>query len=629
MHISQDTIVAIQEAVQVEEVLHEFLSLQKKGKKYLCPFHQDKHPSFSITSDGKFYKCFSCGAQGGAISFLMDHQGMRYPEAMEYLAKKYGISWHVSEDSVEEAAQQKHKEALYILLEKAKEYYRSHLQKNDTQQAYRYLKERDLADKTLLEKFGLGYSLPEWRGIYDFATAQGYDAALLQEAGLILAKASDNTTYYDRFRGRLMFPIYNVSGKVIGFAGRHLEGAATNSPKYINSPETPVYQKSFVLYGLYQGKKEIKKQQNCYLVEGYTDVLALHQAGIENTVASGGTALTEEQITLLKRFTPHITLLFDGDAAGQQAAMRGIDLLLAQGCDVKIVCLPSKEDPDSFRRSHGNEALKKYLQDHIEDFITFKGDILFQNAGEDPNQQAAATNELLQTIAAIPDAIKRTFYIQSCSQRLHLHESLLQEKLSEILQKKQRRPLRSITRRKKPAKATEQHPTSFLERTLLYMLLHYADYLIEPEKHLADYLFEELPHITLSNTQYQTLWDLFYAQWHTSGPLSGEDFLAIQSNALVETARTVMKKKYNLSSNWEAKYGIIIQKEKDHLYKHATKNVKRLKIAHLTEAISQTYQEISQATTEEELEKLFLQQEGLKRAQNKLAKELSTVILST
>lgn len=627
MRIPQETILAIEEAIQVEEVLGDFHSLQKKGKKYLCPFHQDKHPSFSITSDGKFYKCFSCQAKGSAVSYLMEQQGMRYPQAMQYLAEKYRIPWQVDEESEEKIAHEKEKESLYILLAKVKAYYVGNLHKGVLQPAYDYLQKRDLADPDLLSKFGIGYSFPEWRALYDFATAQGYDDELLKQAGLILKKEGEERAY-DRFRGRLIFPIYNVIGKVIGFGGRDLAGAAKHTPKYINSPETPVYQKSLILYGLYQAKQAIKAKDNCYLVEGYTDVLALHQAGIEHVVASGGTALTQEQVALLTRFTRHITLLFDGDAAGQEAALRGIDLLLAQGCDVKIVCLPPKEDPDSLRRSQGNEALHAYLQEHIQDFIVFKANILFEAAGDDPAKRAEAMTQLLATIAAIPDTLKRTFYIQSCSQSLGLHEAILQEKLTELLQKKKReqRP-RLVQKKQRPKAVTDLSPTSHAERTVLYMLLHYADYTIESDIRLADYLFKELGHIVFSTLTYQAIWDQFKAQWYTSGPISGEVFLASQGRELEESARKLMQKKKKLSDKWETTYHIIIPREEDGLATHAVKNVQRLKVAHLTEAIKKNMAQLQQATTQEEEEKYLLEFLNLKKDQEKLAKDLSTVVL--
>ena len=331
MRISQETILAVEGAVQIEEVLNDFLSLEKKGKKYLCPFHQEQHPSFSITSDGKFYKCFSCSAKGSATSYLMEHQGMSYQDAMRYLAEKYQIPWQLSKQDEADMAREREREALYILHNQVNNYYISNLgTESSPSEAYAYLKERDLHDPALLSTFGIGYSLPQWHALYEFATIQGYEKDLLEQAGLVLTKEDKTGTSrtYDRFRGRLMFPIHNFMGKIDGFAGRHLGVSESNTPKYLNSPETLIYQKSYALYGIYQGKQAIKSQDMCYLVEGYTDVLSLHQASIKNVVATSGTALTQPQIKLIQRFTRNVTLLFDGDSAGEQAALRGIDLEL-------------------------------------------------------------------------------------------------------------------------------------------------------------------------------------------------------------------------------------------------------------------------------------------------------------
>ncbi len=633
MHIPKDTVLAIQEAARVEEVLSDFLSLQKKGKKYLCPFHQDSHPSFSITSDGQFYKCFSCQAKGNSVSYLMEQQGMTYPEAMHYLAKKYGIAWEPTQATAEEVAREKEQQALYILLETVQTYYMELLRSNPSLPAYRYLEERELASPELLDRFGLGYSLDEWRALYDFGQGKGYEEETLLKAGLILKKDSDSKPY-DRFRGRLMFPIHNTSGRVIGFGARHLQAGQVGAPKYINSPETPTYQKSLVLYGLFQAKQAIKREGNCYLVEGYTDVLGMHQAGISNVVASGGTALTIEQIKLLKRFSHHITLLFDGDSAGQQAAMRGIDLLLAQGCDIKVVCLPEKEDPDSYRRTYGSQALAQYLATHVQDFITFKSHVLFEAAGQDPTKRAEATHTLLTTIAAIPDGIKRSFYIQSCSEKIGLEQELLQEKLQALLEKKASTPSRTTFYHKKKPSYRKKGAVQQLEHTLFYILLHYAEKPFEQEQCIADYFFQELPQATFSTPAYQAVWEGFKAEWLAAEtPITGTQFLAQQTGEMAEVIRHLMGKPVQTgpqehpSSNWLAKHQVFILHEEEDLAKRAYKNIQRLKLAHVTEAMSQAAKQLAAASTEEEQLTYGSKHNELKRTQIQIARSLGTTLL--
>lgn len=555
---------------------------------------------------------------------------MSYPQAMQYLAEKYGIAWHVEDENPEKIAKKKAKEGLYILLEKATDYYKKNLMGASNPTAMAYLQARDLADPDLLDTFGLGYSFPEWRAFHHFAINEGYDNALLQEAGLLLVKEREGEqVVYDRFRGRLMFPLYNVIGKVIGFGARALNKNDPNTPKYINSPETPIYHKSHFLYGLYQAKQTIKKEKNCYLVEGYTDVLAMHQAGIKNVVATGGTALTPAQIALLNRFTHDVTLLFDGDVAGQEAALRGIDLLLAEGCDVKIVCLPPKEDPDSLRKKQGHAAFQQYLQDHVQDFISFKTEMLFANIGSDPAKQASATNSLLTTIATITDPLKRAFYLQACAQRLELPTELLEEKMAQLLPRQQRPQKKHFytKKTKRDADPQKKHSTSQKERTMLYFLLHYADYAMDAKQRFADYLFEAFPTITFSDPDYQMVWNQCKTQWQTQGPFRPEEFIASQEEKFKKIAEKIMQKTKAPSPRWKTVSNIIFPKEKDNLAKSASRDIQRLKMAYLSELINENIQNLTQAKTEEEENKYWEEYQELKKRQKELAKVLGTTVL--
>ena len=620
MHIPQETILAIQEATQVEEVLSEFLSLQKKGKKYLCPFHPEKSPSFSISPDGKFFKCFGCDAKGNAISFLMEQQGMSYLHSMQYLAKKYGIAWEYKEANEEELEAKKKNEALYILLEQVKDYYIGNLSSSP---AYAHLKKRHLIDTTVLQKFSIGYSLPEWHALHDFFLSQGYNEEILLEGGLLATKRrkGEEEKRYDLFRDRLMFTLHSTSGRVIGFAGRSLEDKAT-TPKYINSPETPIYQKGKVLYGLYQGKKGIKAENNCYLVEGYTDVLALHMIGINNVVASGGTSLTASQVALIKRFTSHITLLFDGDHAGQQAALRSTDSLLSTGMDVSVVSLPPTEDPESYRRKEGEKAFKDYLASHKEDLITFIGNKLLQEAGENPSQRARAATALIKIIATIPDPLKRTLYIQASSKLLALSEKLLEQQLAGILHHKKASPKREPT-----SKEETKEETAHLEHTLLYMLLRYGTYTMTTGDKLADYLRQELSNIPFSHPLYQSLWHHFYTAWEKEEPFSPEEFLERQEAHIADTGQKILAKPVQPSTAWEERYHIRIRTEEEDLTVHVIKNVKRMKLAWLKKELAKNYADFQRATTAEERATHLTTYDRLKAAQVEIAQSLGIIIL--
>ncbi|MCG8339864.1 MAG: DNA primase, partial [Cytophagales bacterium] len=375
MTISQQTIAEVQSRVNIEEVVTDFITLKRKGQNLwaCCPFHHEKTPSFSVAPTKGFYKCFGCGVSGDAITFVMEIEGISFPQAIKYLAKKYGIVIREEENEESHQQQQNEKDSLYILLDIAKEYYTNILwkQKEGQRIGLSYLKERGFP-QPLIEKFALGYSLDTWDAFYQFAKQKGYSEALLEKSGLIIQKESKT---YDRFRDRVIFPIHNVGGKVIAFGARILQ-SEKNKPKYINSPETVVYQKSKALYGIYQAKQRLKQENSGYLVEGYTDVLAMHRVGIENVVASSGTSLTDDQIQLLSRFTKNIIVLFDGDTAGIKASLRGIDMILEKGLNVKTVLLPDKEDPDSYARKVGSTAFQDYLKTHVQDFITFKASIL-------------------------------------------------------------------------------------------------------------------------------------------------------------------------------------------------------------------------------------------------------------
>lgn len=436
--IDRATIDRILDSARIEEVISDFVTLKKRGANYVacCPFHHEKTPSFSVSPSKGVFKCFGCGKAGSVVGFVMEHEQMSYVEALKYLGQKYGIEVKEKEESAEEVQQRLHHESLLIVNDFAQKYYTRTLWENPEGQAVglSYFRERGFTDETI-RKFLLGYSLNERRAFTHQAQRGGYKKEYLIEVGLTIER-EESGELFDRFYERVMFPIRGISGKVIAFGGRKLRGDKEIA-KYINSPESIIYVKNKVLYGIYEAKSAISREQKCYLVEGYTDVISFHQAGIENVVASSGTSLTTGQIQLIKRFTNQVTVLYDGDWAGIKASLRGIDMLLEEGLEIKVALFPDGEDPDSFARKHTREEIKEFLQQNEEDFIAFKYKVLSKDIERDPIQRARLINEIINSIAIIPDAIVRSVYIEDTSARLNIGAELLQQEISKIRKKKQ------------------------------------------------------------------------------------------------------------------------------------------------------------------------------------------------
>jgi DNA primase len=432
--ISSDDIQRINDASRIEEVVGEFVNLRKRGVNLigLCPFHNEKTPSFTVSPTKNIYKCFGCGAAGGSVNFIMQHEQFTYPEALRYLAKKYNIEIIEKEETQEDRQQEDEKQLIFVLNEMAQKYYADYMFDTDEGKSVglSYFMKRKFGDSAI-KKFGLGYAPDHNNGFVEFAISKGYSHETLKKAGL----ASESTNYLDRFRGRVIFPIYSISGRVLGFGARIMKTDA-KAAKYLNSPETLVYQKSKVLYGLNLAKNTIVKNDNCYLVEGYTDVISLFQAGVENVVASSGTSLTEDQIRLIRRYTTNVTVLFDGDPAGVKAAFRGIDMLLDSGMNVKVLMLPENEDPDSFATSHRDTDIAAYFNEYAESFINYKAKFLSTEAGNDPIKKAAIIKDIVQSIARIPDGITRVLFVRECSAIININEQILSTEVSKILRQK-------------------------------------------------------------------------------------------------------------------------------------------------------------------------------------------------
>ncbi|GJH41805.1 DNA primase [Capnocytophaga sp. HP1101] len=462
--ISKNTIDKVYDQMRVEEVIGDFVQLKRAGSNYkgLSPFSNERTPSFMVSPVKQIWKDFSSGKGGNAIAFLMEHEHFTYPEAIRYLAKKYNIEIEETQQSSEEKAQADERESLYIVSEYAQQYFQDTLFNTEAGKAIgmSYFKERGFTDETI-QKFRLGFSPDEWTAFTDTALAKGYKLEFLEKTGLTIVNADRK---FDRFKGRVMFPIHSMSGRVLGFGGRILTNDKKQA-KYLNSPESDIYHKSKVLYGIFFAKQAIAKADNCYLVEGYTDVIQMHQKGIENVVASSGTALTVDQIRLIHRLTPNITVLYDGDAAGLRASIRGVDLILEQGMNVKVCTFPDGDDPDSFARKTAYEDLVLYLENNATDFIRFKASLLMQEAQNDPIKKAETIRDMVESISKIPDLIKREVYVRECASIMDISEQVLFSTLAQIL-KKDFYEGQKVERKQKSSMQVVQTPEEAQKRTI-------------------------------------------------------------------------------------------------------------------------------------------------------------------
>ena len=461
--IDQPTIDRILDAAQIVDIVSDFVTLRKRGVNYvgLCPFHDDKTPSFYVSPSKGLCKCFSCGKGGNAVHFIMEHEQMSYPEALKYLAKKYGIEIKERELSSEEKLMQSERESLFIVNNFARDYFQNILKNHVDGRSIgmAYFRNRGFRDD-IIEKFQLGYCTESHDAMAQEAIRKGFKKEYLVKTGLCYE--TDDHRLRDRFWGRVIFPVHTLSGKVVAFGGRVLSSATKGvKVKYVNSPESEIYHKSNELYGIYFAKQAIVKQDRCFLVEGYTDVISMHQSGVENVVASSGTALTPGQIKLIHRFTNNITVLYDGDVAGIKASLRGIDMLLEEGMNIKVCLLPDGEDPDSFARKHNATEFQKFIQDNETDFIRFKTNLLLEDAGKDPIKRAELIGNLVQSISIIPEAIVRDVYIKECSQLLRIEDKLLVSEVAkrrETQAEKQAEQRNRETRKNNAARDAAQAP---------------------------------------------------------------------------------------------------------------------------------------------------------------------------
>lgn len=451
--IDQATIDRIMDAAQIYDVVSDFVTLRKRGVNYvgLCPFHDDKTPSFYVSPAKGLCKCFACGKGGNAVHFIMEHEQLSYPDALRFLAKKYGIEIKERELTGEEKAAQSERESLFVVNQWANDYFRRTLRQTEEGRniGMAYFRSRGFRDD-IIEKFQLGYCTESHDAMAREALSKGYKKEYLVKTGLCYE--TDDHRLRDRFWGRVIFPVHTLSGKVVAFGGRVLAAATKGvKVKYVNSPESEIYHKSNELYGMYQAKQAIVKQDRCYLVEGYTDVISMHQSGVENVVASSGTALTTQQIKMIHRFTNNLTVLYDGDAAGIKASLRGIDMLLEEGMNIKVCLLPDGDDPDSYARKHNSTEFQDFIKEHETDFIRFKTNLLMEDAGQDPIRRAELISNIVQSISVIPEAIVRDVYIKECAQLLHVEDRLL---VSEVAKRREKEAERKAEQRERERRRT-------------------------------------------------------------------------------------------------------------------------------------------------------------------------------
>jgi DNA primase len=638
--ISKFTIQKVIDAAKIEEVVGEFVTLKKRGSSLLglCPFHNEKTPSFNVSVAKNIYKCFGCGKAGNSLSFLMEAQQLSYVEALKYLGKKYNIEieeeYISDEKRKEEEIKQSLQESILIANAYAQRFFTSYMNETDEGKiGLAYFKERGFSTQTI-ERFQLGFAPDSMRAFTDKAIESGYQLDILSQAGLTSQK---ETNYFDFFRNRAMIPIHNLMGKVIGFGGRILK-TDPKAPKYINTPESEVYIKSKIVYGIYQAKASIRKQDECYLVEGYTDVISLSQHGIENVVASSGTALTPDQIRLIKRFTQNITMLYDGDNAGVKAALRGTDLILEEGMNVRIVVFPDNEDPDSFIKRLGPTAFEDFIKANKKDLILFKTSLFAADAQNDPIKKAELVKDIVGSIAKIPDAIQRSVYLKSCAQIMDIAEQILIQEVNKTRRKKSDQksddyaPVNNQNNeisheemlRKTESLAVDS--LAFYERDIVRILMESGTKSIaiedEQEMILCHFMKEELKDIEFK-TKYKYSYHYICS---LEKPIEPKDYLQHEDPEISSVAFEVLTSPHDLSEGWFNKYKVVVPDKDMNLARDLHSAMIRIKQFKNIESINNLEKQIESALDYEEQIALIKELQSLKEKQLILSKETGTVI---
>lgn len=576
--IPHDTISQIFDAARVEEVVGDFVALKRRGGNFtgLCPFHNERTPSFHVSPTKGIYKCFGCGKAGNSVNFVMEHEKFTYPEALRYLAKKYNIEIVEEAETAEQVAEKSAREGLMAVTEFAAKFFADQLFNTDEglSVGLSYFHSRSFADDTIRE-FQLGYSPEEWDAFTRFALKNGYSTEMLEKSGLSINK---DGKFYDRFRGRVMFPIHSQAGRVIGFGGRIMSSDKTR-PKYVNSPESEIYNKSKVLYGISYAKHAIAANDMCYLVEGYTDVISMYRAGVQNVVSSSGTSLTVDQIRLIKRYTPNITILYDGDPAGIKASFRGIDMILEQGMNVKVVLFPDGEDPDSYARTRRGAEVQEFIQQNAKDFIHFKIDLLLSETGRDPLKRVAVLKDFIESISLIPDQLTRLAYVKESADRMQMDEKAILNELNKLLRKKHtQKPGTTQSEADEldnlfaPEPAPQQQETfdalstDEIEREIIRQLLLYGDEEIEtsfpdpatgePVKNkvkAAGFIINDIKadELDFSNPQYQLIFNVCEKELTSNPEMDYRKLTNHPDNTVSGPVIDLIATKYTFSPNWE------------------------------------------------------------------------------
>lgn len=650
--ISKSTIDRIMDTARVEDVVGEFVNLKKRGVNLLglCPFHNEKTPSFNVNPARNIYKCFGCGKAGNAVTFLMEHEHYTYPDALRALAKKYNIEIEEEQQTPEQAAIRDEKESMLLVNAFAQKYFSDTLfdRPEGKSIGLPYFKERGFSE-AIIKKFQLGYSLDEWNAFTEAAIKNGYSLEFLEKTGLTIRKDDGKT--FDRFKGRVMFPVHNLGGRVIAFGGRILK-KDEKAAKYLNSPESEVYHKSKVLYGIYFAKNAIVQHDNCYLVEGYTDVISLHQSGVENVVASSGTALTTDQIRLIARYTKNVTVLYDADPAGIKASLRGIDMILEEGMNVKVVLFPPGEDPDSFARNHSTSEVQAFLKANAKDFIVFKTNLLIKEVEGDPVKKAMLIRDVVDSIAKIPDPIIRSTYAKQCSALLDIQEQIIIAELNKIRRTQLKKSVDKEETEEIPLDLLPVHqPTAdedaeHQERDIVRLLLNYANHdlhFIEevqdedgrPEikqttVKVAQFIINELENdgIVIENPVFQKLFSELFSLAQGQESLDQQSLMHHPDNDIANLAISLITSPHILSENWEAMHRISVPSEEEVLKQAVIRSIHAIKIRSVMKLLKENREKIKQEyTAGNDIDSLLQMQQQLERVKMELSKELGIDVL--
>ena len=618
--INHETIDNIIQTARIEEVIGDFVNLRRRGVNQigLCPFHNEKTPSFTVSPAKGIYKCFGCGKAGNSVNFIMEHEHYTYPEALKYLARKYNIEVEEEEQTPEQLQELNEKESLLNLNLFAQQYFSRMLMESEEGKAIglSYFKERGMRDD-MVNKFQLGFSPGKWSAFSEHAIQQGYKKEFLLKTGLSIEKEDK---LFDRFHGRVMFPIHSASGRVIGFGGRILGGDKSHA-KYVNSPESEIYNKSKTLYGIYFAKNAIISKDSCLLVEGYTDVISMYQAGIENVVASSGTSLTHDQVRMIQRYTPNISILYDGDPAGIKASFRGIDMIVEQGMNVKIVLFPDGEDPDSYARKHHPTEVESFIAANAVNFILFKTRLLLGETQNDPIKKATLIKEIVNTIALIPDGISRSLYVKECSGLMGISEQVLMSELNKILRAKFKKnspetdpgpdviPPEQIT--SEPQLDFDFDSAEYQEREIIRLLLLYGHEVIQIKLNpddaeevpvgVADYVVHDITHddMTFENIHYKSIFEDYVHGVENDTIPDRTSFLSNSNHEISTLAVNLVFTPYELSDNW-FKNNIMVTTEETRLQMHVMLALHAFKARKLDKMMSEARKKLAEATSPDE-----------------------------